>query len=88
MAGGPPPFAAEAGASMSLAALMERTRQLDDGLMGCCRERDALEAELGKMSKGAGRTMAERRRKGEVEARLAQLAKEISALRLELKRLR
>ena len=48
-------------------------------------EKDRLNAEYDKMPAHGGRTLSERTRKSELEARLADIGKEISSLRLQLK---
>jgi hypothetical protein len=46
-----------------------------------------LDAEYSRMPTNAGKTIAQRRRKVEVEGRLEAIAKEISSCRLGLKKL-
>lgn len=65
---------------------MARSKALEDQLMGLCAEKGSLEAELARMPLGAGRSIRERSRKAVVEQRLDTLGKEISAVRMELKR--
>lgn len=66
---------------------MARTKALEGQLMAHCREKDSLEAEYAKMPQHGGRTLRERQRKSEVEGRMEELAKAISATRLQLKKL-
>ncbi len=66
---------------------MARTKALESQLLVHCREKDSLEAEYAKMPQHGGRTMRERKRKNEVESRMEDLARAISATRLQLKKL-
>lgn len=69
-------------------ALTARTSELEDSLMTFNIERSALETEIAKFPNGtAGRTVAERKRKKEIEQRVEVLNKEISAVRFELRKL-
>jgi hypothetical protein len=49
------------------------------------KERQQLENEYARMKRGAGRTMAERSRKLEVEARMEQLQADSGRLKLQLR---
>jgi hypothetical protein len=66
---------------------MSRTKSLEDNLLRLCQEKDELTSEFSKMPQGGGRTAAARERKRQVEARLDAVGKEISATRLQLKKL-
>ena len=67
---------------------MARTDELEDSLLACNIERSSLETELAKFpSSTAGRTGAERRRRIEVERRLAELSKDIATIRFELRKM-
>lgn len=55
--------------------------------MVLCAEKGGLEAEYARMPLGAGRSLRERNRKAVVEQRLELLNKEISAVRMQLKRI-
>jgi DNA repair exonuclease SbcCD ATPase subunit len=69
-------------------ALIARTAELEDSLMNFNIERSALETELAKFPNGtAGKTVAERKRKKEIEQRVEVLNKAISGVRLELRKL-
>ncbi|KAG2445931.1 hypothetical protein HXX76_000534 [Chlamydomonas incerta] len=68
-------------------ALMARSKALEDQLMVLCAEKGGLEAEYARMPLGAGRSLRERNRKAVVEQRLDLLNKEISAVRMQLKRI-
>lgn len=72
---------------MSVVEVMAATKQLEDELLGLCKERDDLEKELAKMPVGAGRTIKGRQRKMAVESRLDDLGLDISRVRTEIKRL-
>ena len=65
---------------------MEMVAALEEALLVRHRERGALDAEYAKMPASSGRTLRERERKRQLEDRLEQLGREISSLRLELKR--
>jgi|Laugresbdmm110sd_1035091.scaffolds.fasta_scaffold419558_1 hypothetical protein len=66
---------------------MEGQAAMEARLLGLNREKDALEAEMCKFSgTGAGRTIQERRRKGEVEERLGELKRQLSSVRMALKK--
>jgi hypothetical protein len=81
----PPPASSHFDAAK---ALITRTAALEDSLMTFNIERSALETELAKFPSGtAGRTVAERKRKKEIEQRVEVLNKEISGVRLELRKL-
>lgn len=67
--------------------LMQQIEALEGELMELSIEKSSLETEYAKMPGGAGRTMKERQRKAEVEARLEELGREISKVRLSLKKL-
>jgi hypothetical protein len=67
---------------------MAHAKQLEDRLLALNTEECGLRAEAAKMPGGtAGRTIAERRRRAEVEARMEAIAAEASAVRLHLRRL-
>jgi len=67
---------------------MTRTLELEDTLLALNVERSSLETELARMPcTTAGRTGALRRRRVDVEARLAELGKDIAAVKRELKSL-
>eukprot|EP00198_Chlamydomonas_reinhardtii_P001518 XP_001690854.1 predicted protein [Chlamydomonas reinhardtii] len=68
-------------------ALLARSKALEDQLMVLCAEKGGLEAEYARMPLGAGRSLRERNRKAVVEQRLELLNKEISAVRMQLKRI-
>lgn len=55
--------------------------------MSLCQEKGQLEAEYSKMPLHGPKTAKERARKAAVEGRMEELAKEISALRLALKKM-
>lgn len=67
--------------------MMAQSKHLEDGLMALCSEKGQLEAEFSRMPLHAGRTIKERTRKAVVEQRLEILNKDISAVRLHLKKL-
>lgn len=67
--------------------LMEYCKQIEDGLVAKCWEKAQLDSELAKLPAGSGRNLNERRRKADVEKRLEFLNKEISSMRVELKKL-
>lgn len=54
--------------------------------MALCAEKTNLEAEFARMPLGAGRNLRERNRKAVVEQRLELLNKDISGVRMQLKR--
>lgn len=61
---------------------------LEDRLMTLNTENQGLHSEYARMPEtSAGKTLAERRRRAEVEARLDSNTKEASNIRLQLKRL-
>ena len=61
---------------------------MEDRLMTVNSENQRLHAEYARMPEtSAGKTLAERRRRAEVEARLDSNTKEASNIRLQLKRL-
>lgn len=67
---------------------MRREKALEDRLLVLNEEDKRLEAEYARMpAVSAGRTLAERRRRAEVEATLEANKREGSNLRLQLKRL-
>jgi len=69
-------------------ASIARTAELEDSLMAFNIERSALETEIAKFPNGtAGRTVAARKRKKEIEERVEILNKKISSVRLELRKL-
>jgi hypothetical protein len=66
---------------------MDGQAAMEARLLGLNREKDALEAEMCKLpGNGAGRTIQERRRKAEVEERLDELKKQLSSVRMALKK--
>ncbi|EFJ50710.1 hypothetical protein VOLCADRAFT_116733 [Volvox carteri f. nagariensis] len=67
--------------------MIARSKALEDKLMVLCSEKGGLEAEYARMPLGAGRSLRERNRKQVVEQRLELLNKEISSVRMQLKRL-
>ncbi len=66
---------------------MEQTKEREGALMRLMMERNELSCEFAKMPAHGGRTIAERRRKAQLEARLEAIDREASTLRLQLKRL-
>lgn len=67
---------------------MRRQKAMEDRLLVLNEEDKRLEAEYARMSAvSAGRTLAERRRRAEVESTLEANKREGSNLRLQLKRL-
>lgn len=60
-------------------------KALEGQLLQLNTEKDHLNAEFDKMPAHSGRTLAERQRKQQVEARLAAINREASSLRLQLK---
>lgn len=80
---GPAPFATD----LTLQDYMKRTQEVEARLMALSLEKSALESEFAKMPPNQGRTMAERKRKVELEARMDAVAKEISTHRLALKKM-
>jgi len=65
-----------------------RAGELEVGWVALNMERGALETELARFpSFTAGRTVRERRRRVEVEARLGVLGRDISGVRMEMKKL-
>jgi hypothetical protein len=88
----PPPLQRHQGPSAShfdaAKALIARTAELEGSLMAFNIERSALETEISKFPNGtAGRTVAARNRKKEIEQRVEVLNKKISSVRLELRKL-
>ena len=67
--------------------LLARTKAMDNQLMVLCSEKASLEAEFARMPLGAGRSIKDRNRKAVVEERLELLNKEISGVRMQLKRI-
>lgn len=61
------------------------TQQLETHLMRLSFERNELQSEFAKMPVHAGRTIAARTRKKEVENRLDHITQEMSRIRLKLK---
>lgn len=72
---------------MFLQELMEYCKQIEDSLVSKCWEKAQLDSELAKLPAGSGRNLNERRRKADVERRLDFLNKEISSMKVELKKL-
>jgi hypothetical protein len=72
---------------LSAVEIMAQTKQLEDQLLLLCQEKDELNREYSKMPLGSGKTMRERQRKAQVEARLEELDAQISKTRMALKRL-
>ncbi len=66
---------------------MQRTKEREDALMRLMMERNEVSCEFAKMPTHGGRSIAERRRKAELEARLEAIDRDASTLRLQLKRL-
>lgn len=77
------PFATQASMQVDIAKLTE----LEGSLLRLNMEKDGLESELGRLGPTAGRTIASRRRKAQIESRLEQIASESSKVRGELRRL-
>ncbi|GIL47737.1 hypothetical protein Vafri_3907 [Volvox africanus] len=75
------------GTEETVKEMMARSKTLEDQLMALCAEKGGLEAEYARMPLGAGRSLRERNRKQVVEQRLELLNKEISSVRMQLKRL-
>ncbi|KAK9809162.1 hypothetical protein WJX72_010452 [[Myrmecia] bisecta] len=75
------------GTQLFLDDMMAKTASLEERLMALNMERQQLEAEYARMPPTAGRTIRERNRKAEVEARLEEVAREASNIRLQLKKL-
>jgi hypothetical protein len=68
--------------------LQARSEALEASLLRLNLERGALEAELARLpGSTAGRTLAERRRRAQAEARLGAVGREASAAKRELKQL-
>ena len=67
--------------------LMQQTKEREGELMQLMMERNELSCEFAKMPTHGGRTIAERRRKQQLEARLEAIDRSASKLRLQLKRL-
>ncbi|KAG1676914.1 hypothetical protein FOA52_014790 [Chlamydomonas sp. UWO 241] len=67
--------------------MLARSKGLEDALVERCWEKSQLEGELSKLPPGCGRTQRDRLRKAEVESRLGSLDHEISAMRMQLKKL-
>ncbi|MEW5317775.1 MAG: hypothetical protein WDW38_009047 [Sanguina aurantia] len=74
------------GTEDTLKEMMVKSRAMEDGLVVLCGEKGTLEAEFAKLPVH-GRSQKERGRKVEVERRLEGLNREISNLRLTLRRL-
>ncbi|KAL6774448.1 hypothetical protein ACKKBG_A25040 [Auxenochlorella protothecoides x Auxenochlorella symbiontica] len=75
------------GSDFTLRELLQRTAALEARLLEAGTEKNGLQAELARLPvSSAGRTIRERRRREEIEARLDDLEREMSGLRLELKR--
>ncbi|GLC43858.1 hypothetical protein PLESTF_001406700 [Pleodorina starrii] len=81
--GGDTPY----GTEETVKDMVARSKALEDQLMVLCAEKGGLEAEYARMPLGAGRSLRERNRKAVVEQRLDLLNKEISSVRMQLKRL-
>ncbi len=79
-------YACLLGFLLPLQALLARSKALEDQLMALCAEKTNLEAEFARMPLGAGRNLRERNRKAVVEQRLELLNKDISGVRMQLKR--
>lgn len=77
------PFANE----QTMQDLLAQSKHMEDTLLVLGQEKASLEAEYAKLPANAGRTLQERSRKASVEKRMEVLSKEISNLRLALKRL-
>jgi hypothetical protein len=65
--------------------MCSEVKALEAQLLRLNTERDGLSAEYDKMPAHGGRTLAERTRKAELEARLGEITKEVSSVRLALK---
>uniref|UniRef100_A0A061QQA8 Enkurin domain-containing protein n=2 Tax=Tetraselmis sp. GSL018 TaxID=582737 RepID=A0A061QQA8_9CHLO len=63
------------------------TQQLEDCLLRLHEEKNQLDAEYARMPLNGGKTIAQRRRKSEIESRLDELQREISTCKLNLKKL-
>jgi len=75
------------GTEMSVKEQLARTKVLEDLLVSRCSEKNLLEAELSKLPSHSGRSVREKQRKAQVEGRLEELAKEISSLRTQIKKI-
>ena len=64
-----------------------RAKDLELQLLEMNTEKDKMQAEYDKMPTHGGRTISQRKRKMELEQGLAVVEKDISAVRLELKKL-
>ena len=82
-----PECCGDVSAFMFAQEMLARSKHLEDGLITLCGEKSLLECELNKMHAGSGRSIQERRRKAEVQQRLELVGKEISGLRIGLKKL-
>ncbi len=67
--------------------LLARTGELESHLTRLVAEKAQLDAKTARTPPGNGRTLADRRRRAEVESRTDELVREISSVRLQLKRL-
>lgn len=65
---------------------MDTQASLEGTLLGLNRQKDALEAEYAKMPSNAGRTIQERKRKAQVEEQLEAVKKQVSAIRIKLRK--
>jgi archaellum component FlaC len=61
-------------------------KAIEDELLRLNTEKDRLTSEYDKMPPHSGRTLLQRQRKQELESRISDIEKEISQLRLTLKR--
>ncbi|GAB4815486.1 hypothetical protein N2152v2_002532 [Parachlorella kessleri] len=76
------------GNDISLSEMLARTQAMETRLMKLSMEKNDLEAEYARMpTSTAGRKLQDRRRKQEIEERLEAVNKEISSIRLQLKRM-
>lgn len=66
---------------------MSRAQHIEDRLVALCQEKTQLEAEYAKMPLHSGRSAKERQRKAVVEQRMEVVNKDISNLRLQLKKM-
>lgn len=64
-----------------------RSQAMEDRLVALCQEKGQLEAEYAKMPLHGGRNARERTRKAEVEQRIEAINREVSGLRLTLRKL-
>ncbi|KAI3434858.1 hypothetical protein D9Q98_002912 [Chlorella vulgaris] len=83
-----PSSASPFGTDDTLQDMLERTAEMEARLLALNAEKNELEAESARMpAHTAGRTMVERRRRTAVEGRLEEIGREVSGVRLQLRRL-